>query len=135
MDKLLFGKLLGETYRIQNRNGYSPVSEGRIYGLLNGIETAIDDEISSLEPITKEELRSACDILDKHWKNPDVLVKVTGYYDLESEFDNAGLDRGKMIKILTYLNSNGQYSDLISKFDSSNSPTECRTFELFHYEK
>ncbi|MFE5430263.1 hypothetical protein [Peribacillus simplex] len=135
MDKLLFGKLLGEVYRIQNRNGYSPVSEGRIYGLLNGIETAIDDEISSLEPITNEELTLVYDILDKHWKNPDDLEKVTGYYDLESEFDAVGLHRGKMIKILTFINTSGQYGDLISKFDSSNSPTECRTFEAFDYER
>ncbi|MGC4378270.1 hypothetical protein WD019_15280 [Fictibacillus sp. Mic-4] len=135
MDKFLFGKILGEIYRIQNRNGYCPVSEGRIYGLLNGIETAIDEEISDLDPITKEELRAAADILNKYWKDPADLKEVTGYYDLEDEFEAAGLDRGKMIKILTYFNSNRQFTELISKFDSSNSPTECRTFELYDYNK
>lgn len=135
MDKFLFGKILGEIYRIQKRNGYSPVSEGRIYGLLNGVEIAIDNEISSLEPVTNEEIDAAADILDKYWKDPADLDKVTGYYDLEDDFDAAGLNRGKMIRILTYFNSNNQYTDLISKFDSSNSPTECRTFELYDYDK
>ncbi|HGH7178533.1 TPA: hypothetical protein ACJMKL_000673 [Bacillus luti] len=135
MDKFLFGKILGEIYRIQNRNGYSPVSEGRIYGLLNGVETAIDEEISNLDFVTKEELNTAADILDKYWGNPANLEKVTGYYDLEDDFDAAGLSRGKMMKILTYFNSNRQYTDLISKFDSSNSPTECRSFEIYDYER
>lgn len=135
MDKILFGKILGEIYRIQNRNGYCPVSEGRIYGLLNGIEWAIDEEISNISPVSKEDLKQAADILNRYWKDPADLEKVTGYYDLEDDFDAVGLDRGKMIKILTYFNSNRQFTDIIAKFDSSNSPTECRTFYLDDWDK
>lgn len=132
MDKLLFGKILGEIYRVQNRNGYCPVSEGRLYGLLNGIEWAIDEEISSISPVSKEDLKKASDVLDKYWRD---LEKVTGYYSLEDDFDAAGLDRGKMIKILTYFKAERRYTNLIEKFDSSDSPVECKTFDLDDWNK
>lgn len=135
MDKYQFGKLIGEVYRIQNRQGYSPVSEGRIYGLLNGIETAIDDEINSLSPISNEELESVMNIFAPYWNDEEKLEEITGYYDLEDQFTAAGLSRGTMIKILTYFKANRQYDAIIDKFNSGNSPTECKTFKLYDEDK
>ena len=48
-DKILFGKILGEIYRLQDKNGVvNGVASGRIYGLLNGFEEAINEELSSI---------------------------------------------------------------------------------------
>ena len=41
----------------------------------------------------------------------------------------------EMIKILTYFKADGRYTDIIEKFDSSQSPGECRTFDLNDWDK
>ncbi|OEH53008.1 hypothetical protein AQ616_18385 [Oceanobacillus sp. E9] len=133
--KIIFGKLLGEIYRIQNRNGYCPVSEGRIYGLLNGIESAIDKEIESSGFLSNEELGKVAYVLDDYWKDPNKMEEVQGYYNLEDDFERAGLSRGQIIKALTYFKANSQFNDLIEKFDSERSPVECKTFELDEWDK
>lgn len=135
MEKILFGKLLGEIYRIQNRNGYSPVSEARIYGLLNGFEGVINEEIDDIGIVTEEEVIKVMDILDTYHLDLDELENLSGYYDIESDLNKENISRSKAIKILTYLNANGQYDHVIKKFNSSNSPVECKTFELNDWDK
>ena len=39
------------------------------------------------------------------------------------------------MKILKYWQAEDRFEELITKMDSSNSPTECKTFELQDYEK
>lgn len=135
MDKYLFGKLLGEVYRTQSRLGHAAVSEGVVYGLVNGVEIAIDEEIRRLAKISKEDYQRAADIFNKYYLNEEKLEKVKGYYDLENELINAGLDRGKMITIVTYMKAEGVFIELIEKFDSSNSPSEMRNFDLHEYDQ
>ena len=134
-DKLLFGKILGEIYRIQNRNGYCGVGESVIYGLLNGFESVIDEEIERIGHITKSEIRTVIDILDEYHKDEEKFKELTGFYDIEDKLDENGITRWKAIQILTYLKANRQFVDVIAKFNSSNSPVECKRFEIDEWDK
>lgn len=53
-----------------------------------------------------------------------------GFYDIERELQEAGVDRAQAIRILTFFQANGQFQELIAKMDTSHSPSECRTFRV-----
>ena len=135
MDKLMFGKLLGEIYRIQNHQGNCYVDESVIYGLLHGFESTINEEIESIGYTSIEEVRAVMDILDEYHKDNDKLSGLKGYYDIEHKLKQVGIERYKAVEILTYLKANRQYEHVIEKFNSSNSPVECKTFELNEWDK
>ena len=135
MDKVLFGKLLGEIYRTQNREGYCSVSEATIFGLLNGFEYVIDEEIKNIGYITTEELQIVADILDEYFLDEEKLNKLSGYYEIESKLNAHNISRTKAISIITYYKANNQFNDVIEKFNSSASPGECKHFEIPNYEK
>lgn len=129
--KYMFGRLLGETYRLQRRieSKMCGVGDDVIYGLLNGIETVVDDELNSAV-VTREEVRVVSSILNEYWINPAKVQSFRGYYDIEPRLEEAGIERWKAIRILSYFRIRGQFASLIDKMDSEYSPSECRTFEI-----
>lgn len=135
MDKLMFGKLLGEIYRIQNREGYSPVSESTIFGLLNGFEHVINEEIERMGHVTTEEFNRVGDILNEYFIDEEKLSNLSGYYDIEPKLNSYGIPRWKAIQIITFFKAIGQFEDVIEKFNSSASPTECKRFEISDWDK
>ncbi|AYV67098.1 hypothetical protein C2I06_09540 [Niallia circulans] len=135
MDKVMFGKLLGEVYRSQNREGYAPVKESTIFGLLNGFEHVIDEEIERIGFVSKEEFTIVGDILNEYFLDDEKLKNLEGYYDIEPELDRQGISRAQAIQILTYYKANGQFGNVIEKFNSQHSPTECKRFEIADYDK
>lgn len=135
MDKYFFGKLLGETYRTQRRLNIPTAGEATIFGLLNGIETVVDKELTNIEPITKEDISNTCDVLDKYFLDLEEFEKFDGFYTIEHQLEEVGVSRWKAIVIFQYFKANNQYVDLIKKMDSFNSPSECRTFELDDWDK
>lgn len=130
--KLFLGKILGELYRIERANESiaCPASSAQIYALLNGFEHAIDHELEMIGHISHEKLKAVMDILDPIWMDRQKLDNFKGFYDIEKELEEKGVDRVAAIAILTYLKANNQFTEVIDKMDSSDSPTECRTFEL-----
>ncbi|WP_226619859.1 hypothetical protein [Cytobacillus firmus] len=134
MDKILFGKLIGETYRIQNREGYCSVSEATIYGLLNGFEYVIDEEIKKIGYISTEEMQIVGDVLNEYFIDEDKLNSLSGYYEIEPKLDKHGISRWKAISIITYYKANNQFTNVIEKFNTSGSPVECKNFEIPDYE-
>jgi hypothetical protein len=134
-EKIMFGKILGEIYRIQSRKGYCYVGKGTVYGLLNGFESVIDEEIERIGHVTNEELRAVVNVLNEYHKDQSKFNALSGYYDIEDTLDELEISRSKAITILTYLYANRRFTDVIDKFDSQNSPTECRTFELDEWDK
>jgi hypothetical protein len=134
MDKFLFGKILGEIYRIQRRMDACPVKESTVYGLLNGFESVIDDEISSIGFVSKEDVSAVADVLDEYFLDEKKLEKLKGYYDIEPALERRGISRSKAMIILTYFKLNGQYTNVIEKFNSQHSPVECKTFEPHWWE-
>lgn len=132
--KLFLGKILGETYRIQKRieGMWCSATNQSIYGLVNGIESAVDEEITSLTRanISATNVNIVAKILDEIFLDEEKLNKFSGYYDIENQLKNHGIDRGQALRIITYFNEGGLFKEVIAKMDSNNSPIECRAFNI-----
>lgn len=134
--KVMFGKILGEIYRLQRSAGVPvPVDEGRVYGLLNGIEQAIDAELSSVGFISNAQTDHAQDVLSVHFNDAGKLAEFEGFYDIETQLESGGVDRGDAIPILRYFLASRRYLELIEKMDGQHSPSECRDFRLSEWDR
>lgn len=127
---LALGKMLGETYRLQKRINPEmvQVSDSTIFGLLNGFEGVIQRELIVEDPITEEDISAMADVLDPYHINPE--REFTGFYQIEHQLEQRGINRMKAIHILTYFNANGQYEEVIGRMDTAGSPSECRRFNI-----
>lgn len=135
-NQILLGKILGEIYRLQkNQNVPCSAEDSRIYGLLNGIESVIEDELEGIGFVSKEQFNHTTKVLDGIWNDPDELRSFKGFYDIENDLQHGDVDRSTAMTVLTYLNADNSFTDLIGKMDSSGSPTECRTFTLNKWSK
>lgn len=135
-EKIAWGVQMGEFYRLQKRVAPESlsVSDNTIYGLLNGIMPVIEEQLDTESVITQEEMSAMSDILNQYHVSSERLEELRGYYDIEHQVSEAGISRWKAIKILTYLYNSDRFVAVINKFDSSNSPGECRRFELRDYD-
>lgn len=131
-EKIAWGKQMAGIYtlkkEINSDNKFECVSDGVIYALENGVIPVIDELLSTPEIIEKRDLDAVYEILDFY--NEEELENLKGYYDIEKELERSNIDRSKAIVIFTYLYNAGMYTKQIDKFDSSHSPTECRSFHL-----
>jgi len=137
MDKqtLLLCRLLGEQYRTQKKLGLSvPASKGQIYGLIKGFEWAIKEELEGLGEITGEQIQAVADVLDEYFMDDSKLADFKGFYDIEHKLQQRNVDRGEAMRIIKYFHADRKFARVIEKMDSSGSPTECRTFELYDWE-
>ena len=134
--RVLLGKVLGEIYRIERRiqSMPCPADDSQVFGLVNGFETAIDQELESIGFISSDQVDAVADVLEPIFLDPEKLKKFKGFYDIESELESGGVDRAMASVILTYFNLKSRFSNVISKMDSSDSPTECRTFKPSDFE-
>lgn len=133
--KIMFGKILGEMYRLQNLTGKKERSSpAQIYALLNGFEDAIDSEIEGIGFISNEMLQSVMDVLDPIWSDDSKMEEFKGFYDIENDLKKRGVDRYNALKIIKYLKANGQFTSLIEKMNSVHSPSECKTFTLYDWD-
>lgn len=135
--KLLLGKLLGEVFRIQRSlpGMACASSDAEIYALLNGFDGATDQILESMGGITEEKVKAVMDTLDPIWTDEKRLKEFKGFYDIEPDLQRLGVDRSDAISILTYLKANHQFTTIIDKMDSSNSPGECRRFEISEWDR
>ena len=133
--KILMGKILGEIYRLQRRINDMPCKRGdqQIYGLLHGIEEAIEEELNT-GWLSNEKLELVAKALDEFDLDPEKKKAFKGFYDIEYGLKAAGLSRGEIYKAVKYLKAGGQFIDLIDRMDSSGSPSECRTFLESEYD-
>lgn len=136
MNKLLLGKIIGELYRIEKQMGMAcSADEAKIYGLLNGFESEINEELENIGYISKEKLEIVIDVLTPYLEDQQKLQSFKGFYDIESTLKHRGVDRGEAVVILKYLKAKQQFIDVINKMDSSDSPCECRTFNISDWYK
>ena len=134
-NKVFLGKILGEIHRIQSgMNIPQGLSKGKIYGLLNGFEDEIEDSLQSIGYVSSQEVKSVIDVLDSIKNDSQKLNSFKGFYDLEGELKELGIDRGKLMRILTYFNANGQFHEFIEKMKGIGSPSECQTFDLDEFD-
>ena len=140
-NKLLMGRVLGELFRIQRKLDMPcAVGDEEIYGLIAGIEPAIDEVVNPREAVDEALVREVAAALDYFFNDPQRLKEFSGYYDLERQLQQRGFidahgKRGWIIKILDWFAADGRYQALIDKMDSPNSPIECKTFGPNEYEK
>lgn len=133
--KLMLGRILGEIYRVESAMGMDcRAGPARIYGLLKGFETAIDEELAEIGGVEAAKIKAVMDVLEPIWRDEERLAAFTGFYDIEDELEARRVSRGDAIKILSYLNANGQFREVIGKMNSQNSPVECKTFELSEWD-
>ena len=126
--KKILGVVLGELYRIQNKLNIQTVSDATIYGLTRGMESVIDAHLNSFGFVPSDLAKKAAAILQPYFDDP--AKPFEGYYQIERELEEAGIDRGTAHVIFTYFKADGAYEDVIAKMDTSHSPSECRTFNL-----
>lgn len=132
--KQLLARALGEIYRLQQRLDISvPVSDGVVYGLLNGVERAVQEVLND-DPLTKQDSDAAEQFLQQIYNDEKKLAALQGFYDIERELEAMGIDRGKAIALLTYLHNNNQFGEITEKMNSSHSPIEVKSFELTEFE-
>ncbi len=133
--KMFLARVLGEIYRMQRRvdPSMTGAADCMIYGLINGIETAIDNHFADHgEPwawCSAEQVSAMTAILEELDDDPVRKEAFKGYYDIEQRVQATGLSKGNVIAILTYLKLNGQFTELIKRLDSDHSPSGCRKFE------
>lgn len=133
--KVLFGKLLGEIYRIQRvSNMPCPASAENIYGLLNGFENVIDEEIESIGFISSDDVNYIGKVLDEIYLDTKKMNDFKGFYNIEKKFLAENISRNKAISIIKYYNAQGSFKDLILKMDSEDSPSEARNFSLSKFD-
>lgn len=132
MDKntLLLGKLLGEVYRLQYEAEMPTADTSTIYGLRNGFESVINEELERIGFISTAQLDAVRNVLNTYDRSKEKLESLSGFYQVEDELSQKGVGRGEAIRILTFLQASHRFTNVIAKFDSQHSPTECRTFEL-----
>jgi hypothetical protein len=136
--KMFLARILGETYRTQKRIDPKMCErdDAEIYGLINGIETAIDEEfgINDLDEvghwIDRSKVAALAKTLREVEDDPAKLAAFKGYYDIEHEITGSGISRGEAMLVLKYFYAEGAYTEVIDKMDSSHSPSECRKFKL-----
>jgi hypothetical protein len=128
---LLLGKILGEIYRMQSKAGL-PCSAGpeRVYGLLHGFEREIDDELESIGFVSDAQVDAVAGVLEPIWQDREKTAAITGFYNIEPALESVGINRSVAINVLTYFSAARSYTEIISKFNSRNSPIECQTFDL-----
>ena len=127
-EKLLLGRLLGEVFSLRKAQGL-PVreSEATVYGLLKGFESAIK-EILPEEIVTIEQEEAVGDILDPIFLDPTKLAAFKGYYDIEHDFQTAGIDRMTAVKCFRKFRLEGRFTSVIDKIEAGRtggSPVEC----------
>ncbi len=128
--KKLLSITLGEVLRVQRKLDICNYSDAKIYGLLRGIEPVIDEIIDTNCYVTKEQFEAVSKILNRYYSDKEMLAELTGYYDIENELSSHGIGRGEALVIFTYFYKNRQFVDVIEKFNSDNSPSECREFNI-----
>ena len=131
--KKVVGLFFAELYEIKallKKEKLGKKEKGYVFALRNGFENVINDIIDEEWWVSKEDEKIVAEILDRYFLDSEELKKLTGFYDIEPELNSKGIDRMKALTIMQYFNSRGSFSQVLKKMDSTNSPQECRTFEI-----
>lgn len=117
--KLAFGKLLGELYRLHRITGQpNPASDGRIFGLRNGIEDAVDAELSGANFLGNKTYQGVLLSLAKYEhskKDPEAQVD---YQDFQEELSRNHVGPSDALLVLKYLFAEGEHASTISELGS-----------------
>lgn len=113
--KLVLGKMLGETYRIQKEQGIVQVDDGRIFGLLNGFEEAIESEFDELEFISKQQIDIVADYFDPYWKEEKSIDEMPSFLQVRMDLEKKDITHARLINIFKYLKATDRFNTEIDK--------------------
>ena len=135
VNKILLGKILGEVYRLQKCTFCLPclASDGRIYGLLNGIEREVDLELEEVGFVSDEKLEAAERILEEYFDERK-LEEIKSYGELEKKLSQNNIDKKSAVIILKYLYTQECFAKVIEKIDSIDLPIEFQNLNLDEYD-
>ncbi|MGS0675954.1 hypothetical protein [Shewanella sp. 125m-1] len=108
-------------------NEFEPKVITDVYGI-NAYPAQVDAQFRP--QITQKQVLATSRILESIFRDKKRFADFQGFYDIEDDLKNVGVDRYDAILILTYLKANRQFVPLIEKMDSTSSPIECKTFDL-----
>lgn len=75
--------------------------------------------------------QAVCDVLEPYHLDDEAQANLRGYYDVEPNLGLQGVDRPTAMKTLIYLKADNRFREVIGRFGSSHSPSECRRFDLY----
>jgi hypothetical protein len=79
--------------------------------------------------ISAKKVKSFIILLESILFDKKKFVDFKGYYFMEDDVRDLGIERHQAACMLAYLKKNRNFVPLIKKMDSTSSPIECRTFE------
>ena len=135
--KKMVGRFLAEVYEIKALLKNSPIKEGDkayLYALKNGFESVLNDIIDENWWVSIEDEKKVAEVLSPYYNDQNKLNEFTGFYDIENKLEEKGIERLKAQAIIKYFWAKGNFKSVIKKMDSTNSPQECRTFEIDEFD-
>lgn len=113
--KLLLAKMLGEVYRTQKEQNICQVSEATIFGLLNGFEETIDEQLGRMELITNEEVEKVAAYFAPYDSSEKTINDIPNYKFVEINFEREGVPAEKFQAIVKYLYAKNRFTAEIDK--------------------
>ena len=129
--KQLFAKIVGEIYKLQTAcNMDCDASPATIYGLLNGMEQTINDELEMLGWISENESRLIMAIFAEIYDNNARRRAFKGYDQISAKVKAAGIEKYKVIMIVRQLQMEEIYPEITDRILYEISPAGIEQFEL-----
>ncbi|WP_281976056.1 hypothetical protein [Halobacillus litoralis] len=113
--KLVLGKILGETYRLQKEQGICQETDATIFGLLNGFEETLNAQMTNLGIITVDEVEKVADYFSTYWKGEEKLDDLPSYKTVQMSMERHGIREHKFGQILKYLYACNRFTVEIEK--------------------
>lgn len=112
--KTALGKILGNVYLLQKKQDITEQSDSHIFGLLNGIESALDVEFEEMDFISKEEIRVVENALEPYLDDKEEVEIRSQSLRLGLEHEHE-IDQAKFIDICKYLSGRGNFQAVIKQ--------------------
>lgn len=133
-EKKVLGVILGELYEIKCLLKKKTVDIALLFALKNGFESEINDQLNEEWFVSKEDEKKVADVLTPYFDDPVKLEKLSGFYDIERELEELGIQRLKAICIMKYFWTKGSFIRVLERMDTSSSPEEARTFNITEFD-
>lgn len=134
--KILFGKILGEIYVLQKMQDPEDcrVSDGVVFGLLNGFERVVDDQIKNVGFLSSEKFEAVEQYLDQFYRSDTemTVASIHGFYQIEHEIQS--VSRDELIAILKFFKADGKFLEAILAIENGDSPVEANDLDLDEYD-
>lgn len=123
--KLALGKILGEVYRlqIQAEPNIASTSGATAYGLINGFEETINEQLENLKEITSIDVQKVRGVLQPIFDDPNRRIsgsyefKQLKYDEVWQQANSKGIEEAKFTIVLNYFMANDEYVGLLKAIE------------------